>query len=100
MAPTDEGRSMRSEYDYGSKKKFVDVLGNIKKDGLANLAEFKNHEGNKNMESTSQKSRLTAASLASYNRRNAAMKGHGADQMTLKGKDLKKPIKFNDRNTG
>ena len=24
-------RSIKSEYDYGSKKKFVDVLGNIKK---------------------------------------------------------------------
>ena len=22
-------RSLRSEYDYGSKKKFVDVLGNV-----------------------------------------------------------------------
>ena len=33
-------RSLRSEYDYGSKKKFVDVLGNIKKnngDGLKGL---------------------------------------------------------------
>ena len=52
------------------------------------------------MESTSEKSRLTDASLASYNRRNAAMKAPGADQMTLKGKDLKKLIKFNDKNTG
>ena len=50
MAPTDEGRSMRSEYDYGSKRKFVDVLGNIKKDGqnklaAADLAELQNHAG-------------------------------------------------------
>jgi hypothetical protein len=35
-------RSLRSEYDYGAKKKFVDVLGNIKKtnnvgDGLKGL---------------------------------------------------------------
>lgn len=49
---------MRSEYDYGSKRKFVDVLGNIKKDGqntlaASNLAEFQNHVGVKNMESAS-----------------------------------------------
>ena len=33
-------RSLRSEYDYDTKKKFVDVLGNIKKtsgDGLKGL---------------------------------------------------------------
>jgi hypothetical protein len=52
------------------------------------------------MESASQKSRLTAASLASYNRRNAGMRAVGPDQLTLKGKDLKKLIKFNDKNTG
>ena len=32
-----EGRSIHSEYDYGSKRKFVDVLGNIKRDGQAKL---------------------------------------------------------------
>lgn len=58
MGEADEGRSMRSEYDYGSKRKFVDVLGNIKKDGqstlaAANLAEFQNHMGAKNMDSAS-----------------------------------------------
>ena len=26
----DDLRSVRSEYDYGSKKKFVDILGNFK----------------------------------------------------------------------
>jgi hypothetical protein len=26
-----EGRSMKSEYDYGSRRKFVDVLGNVNK---------------------------------------------------------------------
>jgi hypothetical protein len=31
-------RSLKSEYDYGSKRKFVDVLGNIKRnDGLKGL---------------------------------------------------------------
>lgn len=29
--PTEAGRSMKSEYDYGSKRKFVDVLGNVNK---------------------------------------------------------------------
>lgn len=43
-------RSVKSEYDYGSKKKFVDVLGNVRgkmKDtngnGLAGLEALKNH---------------------------------------------------------
>ena len=33
MSPThnEAGRSVKSEYDYGSKRKFVDVLGNIDK---------------------------------------------------------------------
>ena len=39
----DDQRSMKSEYDYGQKKKFVDVLGNIKKDGLKNLEMHKGH---------------------------------------------------------
>lgn len=34
----DDLRSVRSEYDYGSKKKFVDILGNFKKNNL-------NHSG-------------------------------------------------------
>jgi hypothetical protein len=35
-------RSLRSEYDYGSKKNFVDVLGNVKKNPLvlSNLKEI------------------------------------------------------------
>eukprot|EP00356_Strombidium_inclinatum_P014304 CAMPEP_0170481338 /NCGR_PEP_ID=MMETSP0208-20121228/1820_1 /TAXON_ID=197538 /ORGANISM="Strombidium inclinatum, Strain S3" /LENGTH=91 /DNA_ID=CAMNT_0010754025 /DNA_START=201 /DNA_END=476 /DNA_ORIENTATION=+ len=41
-------RSIKSEYDYGAKKKFVDVIGNIKKrptlDGLAD------HPGAKNLD--------------------------------------------------
>ena len=27
--PSEAGRSIKSEYDYGSKRKFVDVLGNF-----------------------------------------------------------------------
>ena len=54
-----EMRSVKSEYDYGSKKKFVDVLGNVHgkmKDtgnGLKGLEALRKHEGNKNMESAS-----------------------------------------------
>ena len=35
-------RSLKSEYDYGSKKNFVDVLGNVKKNPLvlSNLKEI------------------------------------------------------------
>jgi hypothetical protein len=29
--PSEAGRSIKSEYDYGSKRKFVDVLGNFNK---------------------------------------------------------------------
>lgn len=54
---TEDLRSIRSEYDYGSKRKFVDMLGNINKakanHGLAGLEEFRNHEGAKNMEGAS-----------------------------------------------
>ena len=49
---------MKSEYDYGSKKKFVDVLGIVRGkmkhtgNGLAGLVEFKKHDG-VNLESAS-----------------------------------------------
>ena len=39
-AHSETGRSVASEYDYGSKRKFVDVLGNVKKEGLANLEKY------------------------------------------------------------
>ena len=62
-------RSIKSEYDYGSKKKFVDVLGNVRgkmKDtsgnGLKGLEALRTHEGNKNMETTSQRSKMSIAS--------------------------------------
>ena len=47
---------MKSEYDYGAKKNFVDVLGNVRGkmkntgNGLSGLDALKNHEGAKNME--------------------------------------------------
>ena len=31
---SEPGRSVKSEYDYGSKRKFVDVLGNSRKTDL------------------------------------------------------------------
>ena len=54
--------SVKSEYDYGSKKKFVDILGNFKKNnlnsnGLAGLGELGNHPGAKNMETASRNSK-------------------------------------------
>lgn len=62
-------RSLKSEYDYGAKKKFVDVLGNIKKtdNGLKGLDMLRNHPGAKNMEGMSlrsNKSRITNATSA------------------------------------
>lgn len=60
---------MKSEYDYGSKKKFVDVLGNVRgkmKDtstnGLKGLEALRNHDGNKNLETMSNRSKLSYAS--------------------------------------
>lgn len=35
--PSEAGRSLKSEYDYGSKRKFVDVLGNVNKKNTFNL---------------------------------------------------------------
>lgn len=61
--PSEAGRSVASEYDYGSKRKFVDVLGIIKKDGLANLEKYGKTLDNPSQKSV--KSRLTAASLKS-----------------------------------
>jgi hypothetical protein len=56
-------RSLRSEYDYGSKKNFVDVLGNVKKNPLvlSNLKEIggenaSNKGGNKSYKSVSLRS--------------------------------------------
>jgi hypothetical protein len=60
-------RSLRSEYDYGAKKKFVDVLGNIKKHGgdtLKGLENLKDHPGARTMEGSvrSQKSKMSTNS--------------------------------------
>ena len=58
-------RSVKSEYDYGSKKKFVDVLGNIKKNngnGLKGLEGLQGHPGAKNMETASRRSNQSMTS--------------------------------------
>ena len=57
---------MKSEYDYGAKKKFVDILGNFKKnnlDGLKGLENIQGHPGMKNLEGPlSTKSRRSGLS--------------------------------------
>jgi len=54
---TEDLRSLRSEYDYGSKKKFVDVIGNIKKKhNYSGLDGLKDHPGFKNLDTMSNKS--------------------------------------------
>lgn len=57
-------RDIKSEYDYGSKRKFVDVLGNIvsHKKGLDGLDDFKNHPGAKNIDQQSVRSKYSAIS--------------------------------------
>ncbi len=53
---------MKSEYDYGKQKKFVDILSNReqkKTNGLEGLEDIRSHIGNKNLESTSIKSKYS-----------------------------------------
>lgn len=73
-------RSIKSEYDYGSKKKFVDVLGNIKKNnqnGLKGLEGLQGHPGAKNMETASRRSNLSMTS--SYRKKfNGLLNNKGA----------------------
>lgn len=65
--PDNDLRSIKSEYDYGSKKKFVDVLGNIKKTNSNGLKGLENHPGAKNMETASRRS--NASMTSSYRRK-------------------------------
>ena len=56
-----EGRSIKSEYDYGSKRKFVDVLGNFNpKQPSATLDKLV--EGDKQSATPSFRSKLSVAS--------------------------------------
>ena len=57
-------RSLRSEYDYGSKKKFVDVLGNVSQTAKLNRLRAE-HEMNKAGGLGSQKG-STKSGLMSY----------------------------------
>ena len=41
--PSEAGRSLKSEYDYGNKRKFVDVLGNVSKKNAFNLDRIPNN---------------------------------------------------------
>lgn len=78
---------------------------------MAGLEEFKKHDGAKNLENPSQRSRLTAASLASSMRRRLAgmePKTIGnvsplTDKLPIKEMDLddlRKPLNLLDRKTG
>ena len=102
---------MRSEYDYGSKRNFVDMLGNVNKakaiHGLAGLDEFRNHEGAKNMEGASEKSRRLSqiSGVTSYKRRLASMQqmniGPNADGENVPGTSYQKhPLNLIDKKTG
>jgi len=53
---------LKSEYDYGKQKKFVEILSNReqkKTNGLEGLEDIRSHIGNKNLESTSIKSKYS-----------------------------------------
>jgi hypothetical protein len=62
-----DGRSMKSEYDYGSKRKFVDVLGNVNK---KNALTFEKLDGQKN---DTQSMRSKYSNTSSYHRKNMSM---------------------------
>jgi hypothetical protein len=66
-------RSLRSEYDYGAKKKFVDVIGNVKKKPISGLDGLQDHPGAKNMDSASIRSGRSGrfSTLSTLNRRRA-----------------------------
>ena len=49
---SEAGRSLKSEYDYGSKRKFVDVLGNLQKSNAFNK--------DKPADTQSQRSRMSS----------------------------------------
>lgn len=55
---SEAGRSLKSEYDYGSKRKFVDVLGNVNKKNTFNLEQA----ADKNNELASVRSRYSEIS--------------------------------------
>ena len=85
-------RSLRSEYDYGAKKKFVDVLGNIKKhggDGLKGLEGLKDHPGAKNMEASvrSHRSKLSTTTSARHRRFNSQINVDSTNVQPIEEKD-------------
>lgn len=104
---TDDLRSMKSEYDYGSKKKFVDVLGNVHgkmKDtsgsGLKGLEMLKSHEGNKNLDSASVRSkysRLSRMSKASRRQRNLTADLGGAEPIPEEDEGAERMLKLVDK---
>ena len=75
-------RSLRSEYDYGSKKNFVDVLGNVKKNPLvlSNLKEI----GGENASNKGLNKSLKSVSLRSHsasNRNGMMIKNKGTNNI-------------------
>jgi len=69
-----QGRSIKSEYDYGSKRKFVDVIGNNSKtkEGLRELVEFEKKL--KDMDGTSQKSQRLSLAGSAHRRIHSTLK--------------------------
>lgn len=71
LTPSQAGRSMKSEYDYGNKRKFVDILGNVNKKNTLTIDQLDNTFDNRNKNDTqSQRSKYSNFSLASQHRRN------------------------------
>jgi len=76
---TNDQRDLKSEYDYGQKKKFVDVLGNInnRQSTLRDLEDLKNHAGNRNMETNSRRSKFSATSNLAFKKYNSVLGKNG-----------------------
>ena len=70
--PQSEVRSLRSEYDYNSKKNFTEMIGQRKADGLRGLEELRGHPGAKNMEASVRSHKSQLSGTSSFRKRVAA----------------------------
>jgi len=72
------GRSMKSEFDYGSKRKFVDILGNVNKKNTLTMEQLDGKKG----DTTSQRSRYSQYStLSAKHRRNKTINMTATDRL-------------------
>lgn len=94
-----EGRSIKSEYDYGSKRKFVDVLGNINKKNaitFEKLDQKKNDVTSMRSKYSNQSSHRKAMSMTAKNFGSQLPNIDEKDEIYLVNKDGMK-VDLNDQ---